>query len=220
MASVPVPPRVARLAERPALPIVDGAITWRPVRRELGIGAFGINAYTAAKAGDDLIEDHDETGAGAGGHEELYVIIAGTATFTVDGREIEAPAGTFVFLPDPESRRRAVAAADATTALAIGGAPGEAYTISPWESGFVGLALLDAGDPEGAVAAVREAIDADPERPMVLYNAACIEARAGQHDDAVAHLRRALELAPDHVREWADGDTDLDPIRDRADWPL
>ncbi len=220
MASVPQPPRVARLDELPALPILDGAITWRPVRRELGIGAFGINAYTAAKAGDDLIEDHDETGAGAGGHEELYVIIAGAATFTVDGREIVAPAGTFVFLPDPESRRQAVAAADGTTALAIGGAPGEADAIAPWESGFVGLALLYAGDPEGAAAAVREGIDQDPERPMVLYNAACIEARAGRHDDAVAHLRRALELDPERVRQWADGDTDLDVLRDRPDWPL
>jgi tetratricopeptide (TPR) repeat protein len=213
-------PRVARLEDLPALAIVDGTITWRPVRRELGIGAFGINAYTAARAGDDLIEEHDETGPGAGRHEELYVVMAGAARFTVDGREIDAPAGTFVFLPDPASRRKAIAVADGTTAVAIGGAPGEPYVISPWESGFIGSALLDAGDPEGAVAAVREAVEQDPEHAMVLYNAACIEARAGHHDEAVAHLRRAAELEAEHVRQWADGDTDLDPIRDRADWPL
>lgn len=217
---MPQPPRVARLADLPAFPIVEDTITWHPVRRELGISAFGINAYTAARAGDDLIEEHDETGAGAGRHEELYVVIAGAATFTVDGAEVDAPAGTFVFLPDPRSRRAAVAVEAGTTAVAIGGTPGEPYVISPWEAGFIGVALLRTGDPEGAVAAVREAVDERPDHALVLYNAACVEALAGRHDDAIAHLRRALELEPGRVRKWAAGDSDLDPLRDREDWPL
>ena len=72
--------------------------------------AFGINGYTA-DAGERVIEEHDETGAGAGGHEELYLVIAGAATFELDGREVDAPAGSLVFVPDPETRRGAIATA-------------------------------------------------------------------------------------------------------------
>ena len=36
-----------------------------PIRRRLGVRAFGINAYTAAKAGDQVIERHNETGGGS-----------------------------------------------------------------------------------------------------------------------------------------------------------
>src|SRR5439155_6252529 len=31
---------------------VDHGLEWRPIRRPLGIRAFGVNAYTAAKVGD------------------------------------------------------------------------------------------------------------------------------------------------------------------------
>ncbi|HZU19722.1 MAG TPA: DUF1028 domain-containing protein [Gaiellaceae bacterium] len=47
----------------------------------------------------------------------------------------------------------------------------------------------------------------------VLYNLACYEALAGRRDDAVLHVRRALELSPS-LRELAADDRDLDPIRD------
>jgi len=35
-----------------------------------------------------VIEDHDERSAGAAGHEELYLVVQGAATFTVDGEEV------------------------------------------------------------------------------------------------------------------------------------
>ncbi len=37
-----------------------GTLVWKPVRKTLGLTAFGINAYTAASAGDEVVEDHDE----------------------------------------------------------------------------------------------------------------------------------------------------------------
>ena len=43
------------------------------------------------------------------GHQEAYVVIAGHATFSLDGEEIDAPQGTVVFIRDPEGaplRRR------------------------------------------------------------------------------------------------------------------
>ncbi len=56
-----------------------GAGWWRPIRRALGVTAFGINAYTADAEGDELIETHDENSVGAGRHEELYVVLSGEA---------------------------------------------------------------------------------------------------------------------------------------------
>jgi hypothetical protein len=45
-----------------------------------------------------------------------------------------------VFLGDPAVRRGAVALEAGTTVLAIGGQPGQPYTVSPWEYSFRGLA--------------------------------------------------------------------------------
>ncbi len=80
--------------------------TWIPVRDHFGIGAFGVNAYRGQEAGAPVISDHTELMAK---HEELYVVVEGHATFTVDGEEVDAPAGTLVFVSDPASRRSAVA---------------------------------------------------------------------------------------------------------------
>ena len=85
--------RILRLDEIEGIPVM-GTLLWKPLRRTLGITAFGINAYTAANAGDEVVERHDETTLG---HEEVYAVVAGRAVFTVDGEEVDAPAGTFVF---------------------------------------------------------------------------------------------------------------------------
>src|SRR5262249_24688239 len=71
---------------------------WSPIRKRLGIQAFGVNARTAREAGGRVIPEHDEAPSG---HEELYVVVSGRATFTVGGEEIDAPGGTLVFVPDP-----------------------------------------------------------------------------------------------------------------------
>ena len=116
-------------------------VHFRPVRRALGITAFGINGYTA-DAGERVIEEHDETGSGAGVHEELYLVIAGAATFELDGRETTAPAGTLVFVPDPKTRRGAIASEAGTTVVVIGGRPGAApadLTVRALVRGRAGL---------------------------------------------------------------------------------
>jgi hypothetical protein len=113
-----------------------GIAKLRPVRRHLGIEAFGANARVARDAGEVLVMPHDERAGGpfgTAGHEELYVVLRGRATFTVDGREVDAPAGTLVFVRDPALERSAVAAAPDTAVLAVGGAPGVAYRVAAWE---------------------------------------------------------------------------------------
>ncbi|OFW53066.1 MAG: hypothetical protein A2146_03405 [Actinobacteria bacterium RBG_16_67_10] len=71
--------------------VVGGTLLWQPIRRTLDIGAFGINAYVAPSVGDAVVEEHTEE---ALGHEEVYVVLAGRAAFTLDGVELDAPSGT------------------------------------------------------------------------------------------------------------------------------
>jgi len=111
------------------------------VRHALGVTAFGINAYTAAAAGDEVVEEHTEELLG---HEEVYAVVSGHAVFTVDGEEVDAPAGTLVYLDDPAQRRHAVARKAGTTVLAIGGRPG-LHEISAWEYVFPALPALREG---------------------------------------------------------------------------
>jgi hypothetical protein len=215
MPAVPEAPRITRIEDIPAFGM--GGVGYRLVRRELGIRAFGINGFSAG-AGEQLIEEHDETGAGAGRHQELYVVISGHARFTIDGNDHDAPAGTLIFIPDPESRRVATALADGTTALAIGGVPGQPYELSPWEASVAAKGMADAGDPGAAADAMVDALAEHPDNAHVLYNTACFEALAGRREDALAHLSRAVELSPE-AREWAAGDSDFDAIRDDPEFP-
>jgi len=198
------------------LPVVGGTLQWRPLRRTLGVRAFGINAYTAAEAGADVVEDHTEEGLG---HEEIYVVLTGRATFTVDGDTIDVPAGALVHLPDPTLRRRAVAAEPDTTVLAIGGKPGEAFQPSAWEHYFAAGAAQEQGDLDRAFELTQRGLEEHPGNVVLLFNAACYRALAGDGDGAIDFLRRAHEADPDRVREFA-GDPDLNSIRDRPDWPL
>jgi mannose-6-phosphate isomerase-like protein (cupin superfamily) len=118
-------------------PLDLNGVRWRPLRRTLGVRAFGVNVMEA-DAGAAVVHEHDETesGAGAQRHEELYVVLAGAAEFTVDADTVAASAGTLVFVPDPAARRGARALADGTRLLAIGGPVDEAYRPPPWEAWF------------------------------------------------------------------------------------
>lgn len=189
-----------------------------PVRIPLGIRAFGVNAYAAREEGGRIIEEHDELGAGAGHHEELYVVLSGRAVFTLDGEEVEAPAGTFVFVRDPATRRTAHAGEADTTVLVVGGTAGQAFEPSPWESWLEALPHYRAQDYSRAVEVMRRALEQHPDNPNVLYNLACCESLAGATGEALEHLRRAAELDP-RVPGWAQADSDLDAIRDEPGFP-
>jgi tetratricopeptide (TPR) repeat protein len=195
-------------------PIAVAGLNWLPLRHTLGVRALGVNAYTAS-AGEDVIEEHTEQGSG---HEELYVVVSGRARFELDGEGLDAPAGTLVHLPDPATLRHAVAAEDGTTILAIGGKPGEGYEVSAWEWRFRAEQPRAAGDLERAEAILREGLEANPGDPATLYDLACVEALAGRHDEAIAHLHEAVAGRPE-AREWAADEPDLDSVRARPDFP-
>src|SRR5918999_1451639 len=121
-------------------PIAVAGLRWHPVRHALGVRAFGVNAYSG-DTGDDVIEEHTEEGSD---HEEMYVVVAGRARFELDGETVDAPAGALVFLPPPAPRRYAVAEADGTVVLAVGGKPSEGYQVSAWEWRFRAQPHIDA----------------------------------------------------------------------------
>jgi hypothetical protein len=113
-----------------------GEADWHAIRMHFGINAFGVNAYIQPEAGNPVVGEHSETEESGTRHEELYYVARGHATFTVDGEDVDAPEGTFVYVSDPASRRSAVAHVDGTTVLCVGGTPGEAFTVSSWEAKY------------------------------------------------------------------------------------
>ena len=208
--------KTLRIDEIEPIPVVDGKLHWRPLRRRLGIEAFGINAYTA-DAGELVIEEHDETGAGAGHHEELYVVVSGRATFTVDGVDLDGPVGTCVFLDDPEERRAAHAVEDGTTVLAIGGVRDKPFTVSPWEFVFAGVPAYEGRRYDEAKALLVEGLELHPGNASLLYDLACMEALLGERDAALEHLEAAVR--DPRFREFAETDSDLDSLRDDPRFP-
>jgi uncharacterized Ntn-hydrolase superfamily protein len=72
-------------------------------------------------------------------------------------------------------------------------------------------AHAERGNPDGAADLLRE-VAAVKDEPMLLYNLACYESLAGRVEEAVAHLRRAVELDGSY-RTLAADDSDFDPIR-------
>jgi len=205
---------VAHVDELEALPINQGEFVWRPLRRQFGISAFGTNVYTADRAGQRVIEEHFERD----GHEEMYVVLRGRATFTLGDDEVDAPPGTLVFAR-PGTKRGAFAAEDRTAVLAVGAKPGVVFEPSPWEGVFAAYSYAENGDLERGREAVREAIATHPDAWQGYYNAGCMEARFGDEDVAIEHLAKAIELNPDETKKAAANDSDFDSIRDRPDYP-
>ena len=192
---------------------VFGTLVWKPIRRTLGVTAFGINAYTGAAAGDEVVEDHTETQLG---HEEIYAVLSGHATFTVDGEEVDAPAGTLVYLDDPAQQRRAVAREAGTTVLAIGGVPGK-HEPSAWEYFFPALPAIREGDYETARRILEQGL-AEKDAAVIHYQLACVEALDGNGERALAELQRAVEREP-RFAQAAQGDDDFASIRDDPRFP-
>jgi tetratricopeptide (TPR) repeat protein len=209
---------VVRIDDVEPIPAINEPFQIRLLRRTLGIQAFGMNAYTAPAAGDRVIEEHDELGGGAARHEELYLVVSGKATFTVDGQTADVEPGGLVFVADAASRRGAIAAEPGTTVVVVGGTPGEVNRAGGWEQNVLANPAYMAGNYDEAIRILSEGLDDQPESAGVLYNLACFNALAGHGDEAIDLLNRAFTVDPS-AREWATDDADLDSIRSRKDYP-
>ncbi len=199
---------VTHVDELDELPVLDGELTWRPIRRHFGISAFGSNAYTADR-GQQVVEDHTEKD----GHEELYVVLRGRATFTLADEELDAPAGTLVHVL-PGTRRAAVAAEDGTAVMVVGAKPGEVFEPSPWEDIFAAFSYAGSGDFGRARTLIDGVVARHPKRWQGWYNLACFEFRYGDRDKGFEYIQRAAELEPEQVGQFVAGDHDFDAVRD------
>ena len=189
----------------------DRGCSWRPVRHHLGITAFGVNAWTARDAGDWMSYEHDESDES---NESLYLVLRGRAVFELDGERLDAPTGTFVFVP-PRTKRRALAEEQGTTIVLVGAVPGRAFVPDGWEIWAPLRPLYEAGEYAAVADRGRELIEAHPQYAEPLYNLACCESLAGRTTDAVEHLRQAIDVSERH-RALAKDDSDFDPIRDES----
>src|SRR3954454_16739223 len=188
----------------------DGREPFRPVRHHFGITSFGVNAWTASRVGDRIINEHDESEPDS--HEELYLVLRGRAIFDLDGDRVGAPAGTFIFAP-PGVKRTAFAEEPETTIIALGGTPGQAYEPDGWEIWAPLNPLYQAGEYAEAADRGRQLVEAHPQYAGLLYNLACCESLAGRTVDALEHLGRAIDRS-ELSRSYAKDDSDFDPIRD------
>ena len=197
----------------------EGGGRWLPVRAALGLRAFGLSAYLG-DPGENVVPRHDETGGGAGGHEELYIVLSGRATFTVDGETFDAPPATFVLVEEGE-RREARAEEPGTVVLAAGAPVDGAYRIAPWEYGARAAHARAHGDVDELERVASEGISAYGEHVTMLLAKACVAAQRGDRDDSLALLERAA-ADPDFA-EWARAEAAneplLDPVRDDPRFP-
>jgi quercetin dioxygenase-like cupin family protein len=201
--------RILTLDELARYPQGDALLL--PVRQELGLRAFGANAWTAA-VGDHVVPHHRE----ASGDEELYVVIRGRARFTVDGTSIDATPGTLVHVK-PGTEREAIAEEPDTIVLAVGATPGKAFEARGWDDVLVAFGEAEAGNVDGARTRVDALVKAHPREWQGWFNAACFEARYGDHETAFDHLLRAMQLN-ELAGQYAQDDSDLAPLHGDERW--
>jgi tetratricopeptide (TPR) repeat protein len=90
---------------------------------------------------------------------------------------------------------------------------GVAYTPGAFEVNIDVFRLFQEDKIEQAKDMITDALERFEDRGALTYNLACAEARLGETESAVEHLRAALELRPG-LTDLARGDTDLDALRE------
>lgn len=178
-----------------------------PLRGRLGLRAFGANCWTA-EVGAQIVPTHEEES----GHEELYAVVRGRARFTLGDETFDAPAGTLVHAL-PGTRREAFAAEPGTIVLAVGATPGEAFQAQGWDDTVAAFGEAQAGNVDEGRELLQAVAARHPGEWGAPYNLACFEARFGDKDAAIEHLRVAAARNRGVVHEYLPHDTDLDSLR-------
>ncbi len=99
----------------------------RKARAELEATSFGMS-IEEFPADYDGYPNHDHT---HDDQEEVYVVLAGSATMNVEGEQFEIDPETVVRV-GPSAKRTLVSGADGLRLLVLGGVPGKAYEPPEW----------------------------------------------------------------------------------------
>jgi hypothetical protein len=197
------------VSDLPPGPSVSGT-HWLPLRAALGLQAFGLSGYVGGR-GETVVPLHAETGGGAGQHQELYIVLAGSARFEVADETFEAPVGTLVLVERGE-RRQALASEDGTVVLAAGGPVGEPYRVAPWEYGSRAAYARAHGDVDELERVATEGIAMYGEHVTMVIAQACVAAQRG-HRERARELLRAAYADPD-FGDWARHEAAGEPLLD------
>ena len=95
---------------------------FRPIRRALGVTAFGINQEELPPNGDKY-PDHDHA---EDGQEEVFYVLEGGGRMVVDGEDVELRPGRYVFV-SADAKRKVHPGDDGLKLIIVGSPPG-AYT--------------------------------------------------------------------------------------------
>lgn len=95
------------------------------MRRSLGTTAFGINEVRLPADLEGFEHDEVETG-----HEEVYIVLEGSGTMTVDGDPVALSTGDYLRV-DAESTRLVAAGPDGLTYVVVAGKPLPEYDGRP-----------------------------------------------------------------------------------------
>jgi uncharacterized cupin superfamily protein len=103
---------------------IEGAYggVFKPVGSTLGVTSFGVNVESFPQ-GHEAYPEHDHS---ADGQEEVYYVISGQATLTIDGEEHKLGPGSIAYVP-PGHARRFTTPDGSVQLLAIGGTPGSSF---------------------------------------------------------------------------------------------
>jgi mannose-6-phosphate isomerase-like protein (cupin superfamily) len=182
-----------------------------PLRMELGLRAFGANAWTAA-IGDHVVPRHTEES----GDEELYVVVRGRARFTVGDRTFDGVPGTLVHV-EAGVEREAIAEEPDTIVLAVGAPVGKPYEAHGWEDVRVAFGEAAAGDLDAGRLRLEQLAASNRQNWEGWYNLACFESRFGDHAKAFEHLEKALSIER-QAKEYALNDSDFEPLHGDERW--
>jgi len=173
---------------------------WLPLRLHFGITSFGVHAWQAAQAGDELLSEHDQV---LTGHEELWIVVQGAARCMLNNQTLTAPAGTLIHISDPGVRRAAVASEPETIILTVEGAPGASYQPPAWEHLPELAQLRRQGRHEEVLSRGSDLLVTTAATWPVLFHMACAAAAMGDRHQSLTYLRRSAELEPVSVRLYA-----------------
>jgi len=91
------------------------------IRRALGTTAFGINEIRLPAGVEGIEHDELETG-----HEEVYIVLSGGGTFSIDGEAVQVGVGDYLRV-DAAARRIVVAGDGGITFVAVAAQPKPEY---------------------------------------------------------------------------------------------